>query len=345
MSGQGINWQWLLRERPKGAPNDGTFEFVQQPLPEPGDGECLCRTIFLSLDPYMRGRISGAASYAAALELGEVMTGETVAEVVVSRAAGIEEGTVVRARGGWQAYFTAAADALQPVDPSIAPISTALGVLGMPGLTAYAGLLAIGRPQPGETVVIPAASGAVGAVAGQIAKIKGCRVVGIAGGADKCAYVTETLGFDVCLDRREPGLPERLEAACPDGIDIYIELVGGPVFDAVLPLLNLNARIPVIGTIAHYNATELPEGPDRVPLLMRQILVKRLVLHGMIVMDYAGMQADFEREVGGWIRDGRLVYREDIVDGLDKTPEAFIGLLEGKNFGKLLVRVGPDPAS
>ncbi len=337
------NRQWRLRERPKAAPDSNTFELVDTPLPVLGSGQCLCRTIWLSLDPYMRGRIREGASYAAPLEIGEVMTGETVAKVVISQSPEIKEGSFVLARGGWQEYFTADADAIRVIDPQNAPISTALGVLGMPGLTAYSGLLAIGEPQQGETVVVPAASGAVGAVAGQIAKIKGCKVIGIAGGPEKCTYVKSTLGFDDCLDRREPGLPEKLQAACPDGIDIYIELVGGKVFEAVLPLLNMNARIPVIGGIAHYNASELPPGPDHLPFLMRQTLVKRLLLRGMIVWDYAHMQEDFLREVGGWIREGRLSYKEDVVQGLENAPDAFNGLLEGKNFGKLLVHVSPDP--
>lgn len=344
MSGPPRNHQWLFKDRPNGAPDKNTFELVDNAIPEPQNGECLCRTIFLSLDPYMRGRINAGASYAAGIQISEVMTGEVVAEVMESRAAEIAAGTVVRFKAGWQSYFTAKASELERIDPAIAPISTALGVLGMPGLTAYAGLLAIGQPKESETVVVPAASGAVGAVAGQIAKIKGCRVVGIAGGAYKCAYAVEEFGFDLCLDRREPGLDTRLADACPDGVDIYIELVGGPVFEAVLPLLNLNARVPVIGGIAHYNATSPPEGPDRSPLLMRQILVKRLLFRGMIVYDYADMQADFERDVSGWIRDGKLVYKEDVVDGLENTLDAFIGLLEGKNFGKLLIRVGADPA-
>ena len=213
----------------------------------------------------------------------------------------------------------------------------------MPGFTAYTGLLNIGKPKAGETLVVAAASGAVGSVVGQIAKIKGCRVVGIAGGEQKCRYVKEELGFDACLDHHQPDLPERLKAACPNGIDIYFENVGGAVFDAVLPLLNNFARVPVCGLIAHYNATELPTGQDRVPLLMQQTLVKRLTFRGFIVWDFASQFPEFTREMSGWLRDGRVKYREDITDGLENAPRELIGLLKGENFGKKIIRVGPDP--
>jgi NADPH-dependent curcumin reductase CurA len=213
----------------------------------------------------------------------------------------------------------------------------------MPGLTAYTGLLNIGKPQPGETLVVAGASGAVGSVVGQIAKIKGCRAIGIAGGERKCRYVKEELGFDACLDHHLPALPERLKAACPNGIDIYFENVGGAVFDAVLPLLNNFARVPVCGLIAHYNATDLPEGPDRVPLVMRSILVKRLTFRGFIVWDFASQFPDFLREMSSWLREGRVKYREDITDGLENAPRELIGLLKGENFGKKIIRVSADP--
>ncbi|MDX6750633.1 NADP-dependent oxidoreductase [Geminicoccaceae bacterium 1502E] len=332
----------LLARRPQGAPVPDDFRMDERPMPAAGEGEALVRTLWLSLDPYMRGRMSDAASYAKSTAIGEPMTAECVGEVVESCAKGLAKGDFVVGRGGWQSHFVLPGKELRKLDPQAAPLSTALGVLGMPGHTAYAGLLAIGQPKAGETVVIGAASGAVGAVAGQIAKIKGCRVVGIAGGAEKCRYVTDELGFDACLDRKEPNLAGRLKEACPDGIDIYVELTGGPVTDAVLPLLNFFARIPVIGTIASYNATAAAEGTDRLPWLLRQTLVKRLTIKGMIVWDYADMADDFRRDVAGWIRDGRFKYREDVVDGLENAPEAFIGLLEGRNFGKLLVRVARE---
>ena len=236
-------------------------------------------------------------------------------------------------------------DGLQKIDPSLGPVSYALGVLGMPGLTAYAGLLNIGQPKAGETLVVAAASGAVGSVVGQIAKLKGCRVIGIAGGAEKCRYVREELGFDDCLDHREPYLADRLRTDCPDGIDIYFENVGGDVFTAVFPLLNNFARIPVCGLIAHYNATEAPAGPDRLPQLMKQILVKRLTFRGYIVSDFASQYPQFLEEVGGWLRDGRIKYKEDVTEGLENAPRELIGVLRGENFGKKIVRVGNSSKS
>jgi NADPH-dependent curcumin reductase CurA len=328
-----------LRERPTGAPTDETFELVETTLPVPGDGDVLCRTLWLSLDPYMRGRISGAKGYTRGVEPGEVMVGECVAEVIESRHPRFKAGEIVVGGGGWRSHFALPGAGLRKVDPKAAPVSTALGILGMPGFTAWVGMMEIAVPKAGETVVLGAATGAVGAVAGQLAKVEGCRVVGVAGGPEKCRYAQEALGFDVCLDRHEPGLADRLAAACPDGVDIYVELVGGAVTDAVLPLLNEHARIPVIGGIAHYNAEALPPGPDRTPLLLRQILVKRLKLQGMIITDHGARRPFFEARVGSLLQAGRLHYKEDVVDGLERAPEAFIGMLDGRNFGKLLVRV------
>jgi NADPH-dependent curcumin reductase CurA len=333
----------LLVRRPRGEPVADDFRLEEGPAPQPGPGEVLVRTIWLSLDPYMRGRMSNGPSYAAPVPLGGVMQGECVGQVVASQSPDFAPGQFVRGHGGWQSQFVLPSGKLTRLDPADAPLSTALGVLGMPGLTAYVGLRAIGRPRAGETVVVSAASGAVGAVAGQLARLGGCRVVGIAGGAEKCRYVEEELGFERCLDRREPDLAGRLEAACPDGVGVYVELVGGDVLWAVLPLMNVHGRIPVIGTIAWYNLTGLPEGPDRAPLLMRTVLTRRLELQGLIVWDYAHLEPDFRREVGTFVRAGRLRYREDIVHGLEKAPEALVGLLAGRNFGKLLVAVGPDP--
>ncbi len=308
-------------------------------MPQPGSGEVLLRTKWLSLDPYMRGRMSDAPSYAKPVGIGEVMEGGTVSEVVASNNDRFARGDIVLGHTGWQTHALSNGAGLRKLDPKLAPVSTALGVLGMPGMTAYSGLLEIGKPQPGETVVVAAASGAVGSVVGQIAKIKGARAVGIAGGPDKCRYVKDELGFDDCLDHRAPDFAARLKAACPKGIDVYFENVGGAVFDAVLPLLNAFARIPVCGLIAQYNATELPPGPNRLPLLMRNVLTKRLLIRGFIVTDFAARFEDFIRDVSQWVREGRIKYREDIVEGLDNAPATFIGLLKGKNFGKQLVRV------
>jgi NADPH-dependent curcumin reductase CurA len=328
-----------LKTRPTGAPTLATFELAKAPLPEPAEGEVRCRTLFLSLDPYMRGRISGAKGYTRGVEPGEVMVGECVAEVTESRHPAFHPGQVVVGGGGWRSHFVLPGQALRKIDKARAPISTALGILGMPGMTAWVGLMQLAKPKAGETVVMGAATGAVGAVAGQLAKVEGCRVVGVAGGPEKCRYAVDSLGFDVCLDRHAPDLAAKLAEACPAGIDIYLELVGGAVSEAALPLLNLHARMPVIGGIAHYNASELPEGPDRTPLLMRQILVKRLRLEGMIVTDHEAWRPVFEAQVGTLLQSGRLHYKEDVVDGLENAPEAFIGMLEGRNFGKLLVKV------
>lgn len=337
-----MNRRIILAQRPTGVPTDDDLRLVEEAAPEPGAGQVLVRTIYMSLDPYMRGRMDAAKSYAEPVEIGAVMGAGIVGQVAASNDDRFAKGDFVFAMGGWQDYSLLAGDELRKLDPAQAPISTALGVLGMPGLTAYVGLIDKGRPQADETVVISAASGAVGSVAGQIARIKGCRVVGIAGGADKCAYLTDELGFDAAIDRRAPDFEERLATACPDGIDVYFENVGGPVFDAVIKLLNVGARIPVCGLIAYYNATELPLGPNQVPRLMRAVLVKRLTLGGFIVSDHFDRFPDFARDVGGWIADGKLRYREDVVDGLENARDAFRGLLEGRNFGKLLVRVSPD---
>jgi NADPH-dependent curcumin reductase CurA len=328
------NRQILLKSRPQGKPSTANFERVERPIPEPGEGQVLLRNLYLSLDPYMRGRMSDAKSYAKPAELGQPMVGGTISEVVASRNPKFAVGDIVVAHGGWQDYALSDGAGLRKIDPKLAPISTGIGVLGMPGMTAYVGLLEIGQPKPGETVVVAAASGAVGSVVGQIAKIKGARAVGIAGGADKCRFVTEELGFDACIDHRAPDLAAQLAAACPNGVDVYFENVGGAVQQAVWPLLNNFARVPVCGVIAQYSATTPTPGPD-----IGTILRKRLLVRGFIVWDFAAKEGDFLRDVSAWIREGKLKYREDIVEGLDKAPEAFLGLLEGKNFGKLVVKV------
>jgi NADPH-dependent curcumin reductase CurA len=329
-----VNRQVLLKSRPEGAPGLDHFQLTEGPIPAPGEGEVLVRTLYLSLDPYMRGRMSAAKSYAKPAAVGQPMVGGTVGEIVTSRNPKYAVGDVVLGYGGWQDYALSSGAGLRKLDPAAAPVSTALGVLGMPGMTAYVGLLEIGQPKPGETVVVAAASGAVGSVVGQIAKIKGCRAVGIAGGAEKCRFVTGELGFDACVDHRAPDFAKQLDAACPNGIDVYFENVGGAVQQTVWPLLNDFARVPVCGLIAQYNATTPMPGPD-----MFSVLRKRLLLRGFIVWDFAAKQGDFLRDVGEWVRTGRLKYREDIVEGLEQAPAAFLGLLQGKNFGKMLVKV------
>lgn len=329
-----VNRQIVLRSRPEGPPGLDNFELVRSPVPEPGDGEVVMRNRWLSLDPYMRGRMSAAKSYAKPVEVGDPMVGGTVGEIAATRDPKFAVGDIVLGSGGWQDYARSNGSGLRKLDPAAAPVTTALGVLGMPGMTAYAGLLEIGQPKPGETVAVAAASGAVGAVVGQIAKIRGGRAIGIAGGTDKCRYVVEELGFDACINHRAPDFARQLEAACPAGIDVYFENVGGAVQQAVWPLLNDFARIPVCGLIAQYNASAPMPGPD-----MFSVLRKRLTLRGFIVRDFAAKEAEFLRDVGEWVRTGRLKYREDVVDGLENAPAAFLGLLQGRNFGKLLVKV------
>lgn len=338
-----INRQIVLASRPVAAPSAENFRIESAPVPEPSDGEVLLKILYLSLDPYMRGRMSAAKSYAAPVEVGAVMEGGTVAQVVDSRHPDFTAGDIVLSHSGWQSHALAAGDILRKLDPSQAPVTTALGVLGMPGFTAYAGLLAIGQPKVGETMVVAAASGAVGSVVGQIARIKGARAVGIAGGPDKCAFVRDELGFDAAIDHHAPDFAAQLAAACSKGVDIYFENVGGKVWDAVFPLLNDFARVPVCGLIAQYNHAEADfPGLDRLPHLMRDVLSKSLLLRGFIQREFADQRPAFYREVAKWIADGSLRYREDIVDGLEAAPKAFIGLLEGRNFGKLIIRVATE---
>jgi NADPH-dependent curcumin reductase CurA len=333
------NRRIVLAARPVGEPTPDNFRLETAELPPLGDGEVLLRATHLSLDPYMRGRMSDGPSYAAPVAIGQTMVAATVCEVVDSKAPSLQSGDQVAAYTGWQEYAVVPAKGLRKLDPADAPVSTSLGVLGMPGLTAWAGLLQIGQPKPGETVVVAAAAGAVGSAVGQIAKIHGCRVVGIAGGPEKCSHVVNDLGFDLCLDHRSPTLPQDLKQACPKGIDVYFENVGGKVFEAVLPRMNDFGRIPVCGLIAQYNATELPQGPDRTPLLMRTVLTKRLSLRGFIVTDFIALWPEFHAQMSAWVREGRIHYREQVVEGLDNAVEAFIGLLKGTNTGKMLIKL------
>ncbi|HKT78661.1 MAG TPA: NADP-dependent oxidoreductase [Vicinamibacterales bacterium] len=343
------NRQILLRRRPVGRPTADDFELVSTAVPQPAEGEVLRRTIFLSLDPYMRGRMSDEPSYAASVELGRPMVGHTVSRVVESRHPAIRAGDVVAGYDGWQDYGVGNGSSLRVLDPTIAPMTTALGVLGMPGITAYVGLLDIGQPKPGETVVVSAASGAVGSVVAQIARIKGCRVVGIAGGAQKCAYVVNELGCDACVDHKSGSFADDLQSACPSGIDVYFENVGGDVFAAVLKLLNVGARIPLCGLIADYNtpASDAQPGaePRRARPSLRPLLTKRVLLKGFIVSDHTDRNPAALRDLSQWLREGALKYREDIVDGLEHTPAAFLKLFDGTNFGKLIVRVSSEPES
>src|SRR5690554_3914772 len=336
-----INRQILLSSRPVGAPVPDIFKLFESAVPSPGQGQMLLRSLSMSLDPYMRGRMTDAKSYAEPVAVGDVMPCGAVSRVMESNVEGFAAGELVMCyTAGWQDYSLSDGSMVFKLDPDMPEPSQALGVLGMPGFTGYMGLLDIGQPKPGETVVVAAATGPVGSVVGQVAKLKGCRVVGIAGGADKCAYAVDELGFDVCLDHRLDSLADDLANACPDGIDIYFENVGGKVFDAVMPLLNPHARIPVCGLIAQYNATELPPGPDRLPALMRLLLSQRIRMQAFIIFDnYGPHYPEFLAQMTPWVAEGKVKVKEHRIEGLENAPQGLIGLLEGQNFGKVVVRI------
>ncbi|MBC3620553.1 NADP-dependent oxidoreductase [Vibrio metschnikovii] len=337
---QTINRQIVLASRPHGAPTDSNFRLQHVAKPTPAQGEVLLRTIYLSLDPYMRGRMSDAKSYAEPVAIDDVMVGGTVCQVETSHHPDFTVGEWVLAYTGWQDYAISNGEGILKLGRDPITPSYALGVMGMPGFTAYMGLLDIGQPKAGETLVVAAATGPVGATVGQIGKIKGCRVVGIAGGEEKCRYAKQVLGFDECLDHKADDFAQQLAQACPQGIDVYYENVGGKVFDAVLPLLNTSARVPVCGLVSQYNATALPTGPDRLPLLMGTLLTKRIRMQGFIIFDdYGDRYSEFSREMSQWLSQGKIHYREQIISSLDNAPQTFIGLLEGKNFGKVVIEV------
>ncbi|WP_028024201.1 NADP-dependent oxidoreductase [Enterovibrio calviensis] len=345
MSAAMENTKIVLASRPVGAPVTDNFRLETSDVPAINAGEVLLRTIYLSLDPYMRGRMSDAKSYADPVELNDVMVGATVCQVEDSQHADFEKGEWVLAYTGWQGYAVSDGEGLLKLGKNPSHPSFALGIMGMPGFTAYMGLLDIGQPKEGDTIVVAAATGPVGATVGQIGKLKGCRVVGIAGGEEKCRYAVDTLGFDVCIDHKADDFAQQLAAACDNGIDVYYENVGGKVFDAVMPLLNTGARIPVCGMISQYNATALPEGPDRMGMLMATLLIKRIKMQGFIIFDdYGHRYNEFAADMTKWLTEGKMRYKEQVIDGLDKAPEAFMGLLEGKNFGKLVIKVA-DPVS
>ena len=330
----------VLAARPHGKPQLADFRLEETTVPTPSAGQVLLKVRYLSLDPYMRGRMDDRKSYAKPVPLGGVMDGEAVATVIASHHPGYAAGDIVLAQTGWRTHALSERADLRQLDPAVAPVTTGLGFLGMPGFTAYGGLRVIGKPAPGETVVVAAASGPVGSLVGQLAKIAGATAVGIAGGPEKCAYVRDELRFDAAIDHRAANFPAQLAAACPNGIDVYFENVGGAIWQAVLPMLNTFARVPVCGLIAQYNGVGQGDGTDRLPATMREILSKSLTVRGFINTAFAAEHYPaFLREVGAGIADGRIRYREDFVDSLERAPEAFIGMLEGRNFGKLIVRV------
>jgi NADPH-dependent curcumin reductase CurA len=333
------NRQIRLAARPQGVPQESDFEIAEAKAAMPQAGRVLVRTNYLTVDPYMRGVVSGAAKYMPPVNPGDVMIGEAVGTVVESRHPGFAEGDAVLGNWGWQECPTCDGAELERIDRSLAPISTALGVLGMPGMTAYFGLLEIGRPKEGETVFVSGAAGAVGSLVGQIAKIKGCRIAGSAGSREKIDWLLGELGFDAALNYKEHEnytLP--LRRACPKGIDVYYDNVGGPITDAVFRQINDGARIVVCGQISQYNATESPEGPR----LLWYLTVKQARAEGFLVFKFRDRYPEGRAQMAKWIREGRIKYRETIVDGFENTPEAFIGLFSGENTGKMLVRVAPE---
>jgi NADPH-dependent curcumin reductase len=328
----------VLKRRPTGSPSREDFDILEDAIPSPGPGEVVTRTIWLSIDPYMRGRLREQQTYAVAIQVGEVMTGETVGEVIASADSNFVAGEVVVGARGWQTHSATPAERLTKLDRHGAPLSAYLGVLGMPGATAYRGISEICQPKKGETVVVSAASGAVGSVAGQLAKRAGARVVGIAGGAEKCLWVQDSLGFDDCVDHRSLDLRAELMASCPNGIDAYFENVGGDVQAAVFDLLNPFARVAMCGMVSQYNEAEFPSGPN-----LGFVVGKRVMIQGFIVSDKPEKVAEWRKLAAPWVANGSMVYREDVHDGLENAPEALAAILGGRNFGKLLVRVGHDP--
>ncbi|MGY1746552.1 NADP-dependent oxidoreductase [Blastococcus sp. SYSU D00695] len=336
--------QIRLAERPVAEPEARHFETVVQDLPEVGEGQVLLRTIYLSLDPYMRSRMNTAKSYAAPWEVGDVCMGATVCEVVESRSSRLAVGDIVLSYVGWQTHAVVSDQVVMRLDPMGVPVSTTLGVLGMPGFTGYAGLLEIGRPKEGETVVVAAATGPVGSVVGQVARLKGARAVGIAGGPEKCRVLLEEFGFDAAVDHRSPTFVDDLAAATPDGVDVYFENVGGAVGEAVVERLNRFARVPVCGLVSSYNGATPADGGAGLHPFLRRVLSYSLQVRGFVQDEFLPTHHEaFLRDMSGWLRDGSVRYREDVVDGLENTVEAFRGLLTGKNMGKLLVRVGEGP--
>jgi NADPH-dependent curcumin reductase CurA len=334
------NRRIVLAKQPHGTPTPENFRLENMPVPEPNKGQVLLRTRYLSLDPYMRGRMSAAPSYAEPVKIDEVMVGGTVCQVEESLHPDYKAGEWVLANSGWQDYMLSNGSGLTYLGENPQNPSYALGIMGMPGFTAYMGLMDIGQPRQNETLVVAAATGPVGATVGQIAKLKGCHVIGVAGSREKCKYAKEVFGFDECLDHKSLDFEKQLKKVCSKGVDIYFESVGGKVFDAVLPLLNTKARVPVCGLVSQYNATRLPDKPNRLSLLMGTILIKRLKVQGFIIFDdYGHRYEEFAKNMFQWLSTGQIKYREHLVDGLESAPEAFIGMLEGKNFGKLVIRV------
>jgi NADPH-dependent curcumin reductase CurA len=337
MAASYVNREIRLAARPVGFPKDSDFELAEAPVPAPADGEVLVRNVYMSVDPYMRSRMNDTKSYVPGFQVGEPLQGGAVGQVLESRSDALAPGDWVNSMNGWREYYVAEGSSLMKVDPGLAPPEKALGVLGLTGLTAYVGLLDLGRPKEGETVFVSAASGAVGSIVGQIAKIKGCRVVGSAGSAEKVAHARE-IGFDEAFDYKQEPFADALDRLCPEGIDVYFENVGGDHLEAALPRMRLFGRVVLCGLISQYNDTEQRPGPSLAPAL-----VNRLTIRGFIISDHLDRVPDFLRDMSGWLAEGRVVDEQTVVEGIENAPAAFMGLLRGENRGKMLVRVGPDP--
>ena len=333
-----VNRQVKLAARPANYPKESDFDLVESPVPEPGEGEVLVQAIWLSLDPYQRGRMRANHPYATPMALGQVVVGGVVGRIVKSRTPAFTVGEIVDGPLGWQEYAVSDGGNLRRVDPGLGPLSTALGVLGMPGMTAYFGFLEVGLPRPGDTVVVSAASGGVGQVVGQISKIMGCRTVGIAGTAEKIEYIKNDLGFDAGINYKTENVDSALSAACPLGVDVYFDNVGGPITDAVFDHLNTGARISICGSISQSNTDEPEPGPRKMGLLVG----RQARAQGFLVSQFKDRHEEGRQRIAGWIKEGRIKYREDVVEGLEKAPRAFIGLMQGENFGKLLIKVSEE---
>ena len=337
------NRKIILKQRPKGSPKNSDFDIIAEDIKPLKQNDLLLKTIYLSLDPYMRGRMNEAKSYAKPIKIDSVMEGETISQVVETKNKNYKIGDIVIGKTGWQEFHICSPETIRKINPDIAPISTALGVLGMPGKTAFIGIKNFAKPKKGETIVVSAASGAVGSTVGQIAKIFGCNVIGIVGSNEKLNYVKNVLKFHDCLNYKEDNFEENLKNICKNGIDIYWENVHGKTFDAVLPLLNNFSRIPVCGLISIYNSTSWPKGIHNLPLLFRQILTKRIMIKGFLVFDHNDEDKEIYEQLSLWIKDNKLIYKEDIRIGFEKTIETFIGLFKGNNFGKLIMQFSDDP--
>jgi len=334
-----VSRQIVLAARPVGMPKASDFKIEAVPVPEPDAGQVLVRNLWMSVDPYMRGRMSDRKSYAPSFEIGQPMEGRAIGQVVKSKHATLREGAIVSSMLGWREYFVSAGEGMNPVDPSL-PLSAYLGVLGIPGFTGWYGLKHIGKPKAGETLVVSGAAGATGSIVVQLGKILGCRVVGTAGTDDKCAYLTRELGADAAINYKKTGdLFDALRQACPKGIDIYFENVGGPLLDMVLRQVNPFARIPLCGMISQYNL----DPPEPGPRYLFSMIGNRVLMQGFIISDHLSLYPEFLAEVSGWLKSGRIKREETVVEGIENAPKAFLGLFSGDNVGKMVVRLAPDP--